>query len=257
MPAKILIQKCKKQYLADLEREVTIVKQRQYYIDDVSKDFSTSQGTIKKSELKKVGVIKSMQGKEFHIFDASFIDDYRRIKRLPQIIPLKDIGFIIAKTGLGKESVVVEGGTGSGALAIMLARFCKKVYSYDIEKEHLSIAAENIKSLGIKNIVLKNRSMYDCVDEKDVDLVCLDLPEPWKALDSASKSLMPGGFIVSYSPAIVQSADFVNALSARDDFINLKTVEVIEREWEIDQRKVRPTSKSIIHSGFISIGRKV
>jgi tRNA (adenine57-N1/adenine58-N1)-methyltransferase len=257
MPSKILIQKGKKQYFEDLDREVTIVKQKQYYIDDISKDFSTSSGTIKKSELKKTGKIKSMQDKEFNIFDAAFIDNYRRIKRLPQIIPLKDIGFIIAKTGIGPESVVVEGGTGSGALAIFLSRCCKKVYSYEIEKQHLDIAAENLKSLGIKNVVLKNKSMYEKIDEKDVDLICLDLPEPWKALDSASKALVPGGFIVSYSPTIIQSADFVNALAKRDDFITLKTVEVIEREWEIDGRKVRPTSKSIIHSGFISMGRKI
>ncbi|MBI5881336.1 hypothetical protein HZB90_04355, partial [archaeon] len=147
MPSKILIQKGKKQYFEDLDREVTIVKQKQYYLDDISKDFSTSSGTIKKSELKKTGKIKSMQGKEFDIFDAAFIDDYRRIKRLPQIIPLKDIGFMIAKTGIGPDSIVVEGGTGSGALAIFLSRCCKKVYSYEIEKQHLDIAAENIKSL--------------------------------------------------------------------------------------------------------------
>jgi tRNA (adenine57-N1/adenine58-N1)-methyltransferase len=257
MPAKILIQKGKKQYFDDLARDVTIVKEKSYYIGDISKDFSTSGGTIKKSELKKSGIIKSLQGKEFRIFDASFIDNYRRIKRLPQIIPLKDIGFILAKTGVGKDSVVVEGGTGSGALAIMLARCCKKVYSYEIEKEHLDIAAENMKALGIKNIVLKNKSMYEGIDEKAVDVVCLDLPEPWKALDPVSRCLKLGGFIVSYSPTIVQSADFVNALSPREDFIHLKTVEVIEREWEIDKRKVRPTSKSIIHSGFISMGRKI
>lgn len=255
--AKILVRKGKKQHFEDLDREVTIVKEKQFYVQDTSRDFSTQYGSIKKSDLKKTGKVMSSQDKEFSIFDASFIDQYKRLKRLPQIIPLKDIGFILAKTGVGRESTVVEGGSGSGALAIMLARCCKKVVSYDVEKNHIEVVKANMSSLGIKNITLKNRSMYDKIDEKGVDLVCLDLPEPWKALEPASKALKPGGFIVNYSPTIMQTADFVNALLAMDDFVHLETAEIIERKWEVEKRKVRPRSKANIHSGFLSLGRKI
>jgi tRNA (adenine57-N1/adenine58-N1)-methyltransferase catalytic subunit len=255
--AKILIRKGKKQFIEDLDREVTTVKEKRFYIGDLSRDFSTQYGTIKKADLKKTGTVRSSQNKDFSIFDASFIDHYKRMKRLPQIIPLKDIGFIIAKTGIGPESVVVEGGTGSGALAIMLARLCKKVYSYEIEKKHLEVAEQNIKELGIKNITIKNKSMYDKIDEKNADLICLDLPAPWKALDNVKKALKTGGFIVSYSPTIVQTADFVNALTEMPEFLHLSTVEVIERQWEVEKRKVRPRSKTIIHSGFLTVGRKI
>jgi tRNA (adenine57-N1/adenine58-N1)-methyltransferase len=255
--AKILIRKGKKQFFEDLDREVTIVKEKHFYVNDLSKDFSTQYGSIKKADLKKNGTIKSSQKKEFSIFDASFLDNYKRIKRLPQIIPLKDIGYILSMTGVGPESTVVEGGTGSGALAIMLARHCKKVYSYETEKKHLEVAKENIKTLGIKNITVKNKSMYEKIDEKNADLVCLDLPAPWRALDSAEKCLKPGGFIVNYSPTIMQTADFVNTLLEKPGFVHLKTVEVIERPWEVEKRKVRPRSKTIIHSGFITLGRKI
>ncbi|MBN1543987.1 hypothetical protein JW898_00830 [Candidatus Woesearchaeota archaeon] len=255
--AKILIRKGKKQYFEDLDRDVTIVKEKQFYIDDLSRDFSTSYGFISKADLKRAGTVKSSQDKDFRIFDASFIDNYKRIRRMPQIIPLKDIGYIIAKTGVGPGSVVVEGGTGSGALAIFLARYCGKVYSYEIENEHQAIAAENIAALGLKNIVLKGNDICRKIDEKDVDLVCLDLPSPWDAISPASVALRQGGFIISYSPTIIQTADFVNALLARDDFVHLKTVEVIEREWEVDGRKVRPKSKTTMHSGFITLGRKI
>ena len=255
--AKILIRKGKKQYFDDLEREVTVVKEKQFYIEDASRDFSTQYGSIKKADLKKTGKVRSSQDKEFRIFDASFIDSYKRLKRLPQIIPLKDIGFIIAKTGIGKESTVIEGGSGSGALAIMLARHCGKVYSYETEKKHMETVRDNIKTLGIKNITLKNKSMYDKLDEKNVDLVCLDLPSPWKALEPASKALKPGGFMINYSPTIMQTADFVNALLKMDCFVHLETCEVIERKWEVDGRKVRPRSKANIHSGFLTLGRRI
>ncbi len=255
--AKILIRKGKKQYFEDLGRDVTIVKQTQFFVSDTKKDFSTKFGSISASELRKTGIIKSDQDKDFNIFDADFIDIYRRIKRLPQIIPLKDIGLIIATTGVGPKSVVVEGGSGSGALAILLARYVKKVYSYEINKEHLGVVKENIRDLGVKNITLKNKSMYDGISEKGVDLVCLDLPEPWEAILPAAKALKPGGFIVSYSPTIPQTQDFVNAILADDSFIHYKTVDLIEQEWQVEGRKVRPKSKQIIHSGFLSFCRKM
>ena len=86
-------------------------------------------------------------------------------------------------------------------------------------------------------------------------MVVLDLPEPWKALESAEKSLKAGGFLVSYSPTIPQVMDFVNTLD--ESFAYLKTSEIIEREWEVKERKVRPRSQAIGHSGFITFARKL
>ena len=257
MPPKILIRKGKKEFFEDLGRDVTVVKQMSFYVTDTEKPFSTRYGTIKSADLKKSGIVKSDQDKEFHIFDASFVDEYRRIKRLPQIIPLKDIGMIVATTGVGPKSVVIEGGSGSGALAIFLARHVKKVYSYEINKEHLAVVKENIKDLNIKNITLKEKSLYDPIAEKGADLMCLDLPEPWKAIPTAAKALKAGGFLVSYSPTIPQAQDFVNALSEHESFIHLKTIDLIEQEWQVEGRKVRPKSKQIIHSGFLSFARKL
>ncbi|MBT5023009.1 methyltransferase domain-containing protein [Candidatus Woesearchaeota archaeon] len=256
---KILIRKGKKQYFEDIDREVTLAKQRTFYISDLSKDFSTDQGIIKKTDLEKKdgSVIKTNKDKEFNIFTANFIDEYRRIKRLPQIIPLKDIGFIISQTGIGKDSIIVDGGTGSGALSIFLARFAKTVTTYEINKEHIAIVQENIKDLKIKNLKLKNKSLYDGIDEKNVDLVTLDIPEPWLVVSHAEKALKPGGFLVSYSPTITQTADFVNALPEHKNLVHIKTIELMEREWQVEGRKVRPKSKQIIHSGFLSFVRRI
>ncbi|MBW2967542.1 RsmD family RNA methyltransferase [Candidatus Woesearchaeota archaeon] len=255
--ARILIRKGKKQFFEDIGREVTTVKEKRLFISDTSKDFSTQYGTIKKTDLKKTGIIKTAQDKEFHIFDAMFIDDYKHLKRAPQIIPLKDIGYILAQTGVGKESTVIEGGAGSGALTIMLARVCKKVHAFEIEDKHFDVVKENLTALGIRNVSLKKDSMYGSLGVKDADLACLDLPSPWEAIPPVVKALKPGGFIVSYSPTIVQTSDFVNALQEHDNLIHLKTVEVIERPWEVEKRKVRPISKGIIHSGFITLARKL
>jgi len=254
--AKILINKEKKEFIKDINREITVIKQKAYYIKDLSKDFHTDYGFISKKDLKKTGAVKTSSDKEFSLFDASFIDNYLRISRLAQIIPLKDIGSIIAFTGINKKSLVLDSGTGSGALAIFLANITKEVVSYDINDEHLQIAKENARKLGIKNLKIKKKNIYKGFDEKNADLITLDLPSPWNAIGVANDALNLGGFLISYSPSLTQSVDFVNQISNNPNFIHMKTIEIIERSWDIDKRIVRPTSKIIV-SGFLSFCRKI
>jgi tRNA (adenine57-N1/adenine58-N1)-methyltransferase len=195
--------------------------------------------------------------KEFVVFSSDFSDDFRKIKRLPQIIPLKDIGVIISETGIGKQSRVLDSGTGSGAVACFLGHLVKEVVSYDIKKEHVDIAKKNVKMLKLKNVKIKNKNIYKDVDEKDMDLFVLDVPEPWNAIRSAEKGLRVGGYLVSYSPTIPQVMDFVNTISGNKQFIIIKTIEIIERKWDVYQRKVRPKSSGIGHSGFLTFIRKI
>ena len=257
--AKLLVKKEKKEFIKEINKEVTISKQRAYYVSDISNDFHGAEGVVKKKDLKKKdgSVVKTNTNKEFIVLSSSFIDDYKRIKRGPQIIPLKDIGVIIAETGLGKKSRVLEAGTGSGAVACFLANFVKEVISYDIKKEHVQIAKENVKHLGFKNVTIKNKNIYKEVDAVDADLLILDLPEPWNAIRSAEKALKIGGFIVSYSPTIPQVIDFANTISTSKNFIVQKTIEIIQRSWDVRERKVRPKSSGIGHSGFLTFVRRV
>ena len=260
MSAKILIRRQKKEFVAELNREVTTIKAKQYFVTDITKPLHTSDGVIVSDELKKPDgskVVTEKTNKEFIMFSAQCIDVYKRLRKMPQTIPLKDIGFIITETGMNKETIVVDAGTGSGALACLLANVCKEVVSYEIREDFLKNIENNIALLGLKNIVVKNRSVYDGVDEKNVDVVTFDLPEPWKALVAVEKALKIGGFIISYSPSVPQVMDFVAAVEKNDHFLVIKTVELVERLWEVNGRRVRPKSISIGHSGFLTLIRKI
>ena len=202
-------------------------------------------------------MLKSNTNKEFYIFNPQFIDLNRKIKRDAQIIPLKDIGFIIAETGINKSSKVLDAGSGSGALACFLAATAKEVVTYEIREVFIEIVKSNIEFLGLKNVKIKNKDIYKEIDDKNIDVVILDLPEPWNAIENCAKALKPGGFLVSYSPSIPQIADFVNAIRKNEDFVYLKSLEITEREWEVEDRKVRPKSKGLGHSGFLTFARKV
>lgn len=245
----------------DSIKKVLMTRQgRKFYARNLNEDLHTQYGYLKREELKKAkegSLLKSNTGGEFFIFNPSFIDLYSKIKRDAQIIPLKDVGFIIAETGISKSSRVLDAGSGSGALACFLAAIAKEIVSYEIREDFIEIVKSNIEFLKLKNIKIKNKNIYNEIDDKNIDVVILDVPEPWNAIENCAKALNPGGFLVSYSPSIPQVADFVNALRKNERFVCLKSVEITEREWEVEERKVRPKSKGLGHSGFLSFARKV
>jgi tRNA (adenine57-N1/adenine58-N1)-methyltransferase catalytic subunit len=222
-------------------------------------DLHTQYGFVKKSDIEDAlpgTTVATNTGKEMKVIEAGFIDMYRRIKRGAQIIPAKDIGLILTETGLNHTSTVLDAGSGSGALCCFLAHHAKKVYTYEIRDDFALIVQKNIEMLGQKNVVLKKHDIYESILEKNLDVIVLDLPEPWKVLPHIA-ALKFGGFLISYSPTIPQVGDFVDVVRTTPDLVFLKTVEVIERDWEVEGRKIRPRSQAIGHSGFLTFCRKV
>ncbi|MBU1201852.1 MAG: methyltransferase domain-containing protein [Nanoarchaeota archaeon] len=252
MAKKLLIKKERKTIVDD--RLVLLSKFEKHLVDD-AKDYSTQYGVIKKDDLKNDSV--KVGKEEFTILNPSFIDNYKQIRRLAQIITLKDIGAIIANTGINKESIILDAGTGSGALACFLGVIAKKVVSYDIKDEHLAVARQNVNSLKLKNVQIKKGDIFDSknVREKNIDVFILDVTEPWRGINTADKILKKGGFLVSYSPNINQVDLFVKSLS--ENFLYEKTVEIIEREWTVKGQVLRPQMKDFGHTAFLSFARKI
>ena len=184
----------------------------------------------------------------------NFLDLLKKIKRGPAIILQKDIGVILANTSIDKGSKVLDAGAGSGVLTCNLARFVKKVYSYDNRKEFLEIAKENAKKFGLKNITFRNLDIFENIKDKNIDLITLDLKDSWKALLNAKKALKKDGELVTYLPNITQVIEFVNKLK---DFKLVKVVENIEREWVIDETRTRPEHQGLMHTGFLVFVRKI
>ena len=235
-------------------RKVLSYKDNFYYWKEG--DLHTKDGVIREKDIKN-GIVKSNMNKEFYAFDAVFVDKIKRIKRGPQVMLEKDIGLIVTYCGLGKESEVVEAGSGCGRLSAFLGRISKAVYSYEKREDFFKLAKDNLEFLDIKNVKLKNKDIYEGIEEDGLDLVVLDLSEPWNVVKSANEKLKNGGFLVCYLPTIVQVENLVNKLKDFNDFYLDKTVELIEREWHVEDVKVRPKSKMIAHTGFLVFVRKL
>lgn len=189
---------------------------------------------------------------------SKFIDLFKGLKRGPQVILLKDAGIIAAFAGLGDGDKVVDAGTGSGWLAAFLAHTVSpngKVITYERRKEFLKIAKRNFEILGLDNIKIRNKDIYEGITEKNLDAITLDLAEPWNVLPHAEKSLKKGGFLISYSPTITQISKLANSLEGTN-FKLWKVLEILERDWKADGRIVRPENNMLGHTGFILFARR-
>ena len=227
-----------------------------------NQDLHTKEGYLKKEDIVKAqpgDTLKTNIKREMIILEAAFIDLYNKIKRGPQIIPRKDVGTIIVEVGLQPNWKIVDAGAGCGALSCFLANLVPKgkVYTYDVREDHLAITEKNIELLSLKNITAKKHDIYEGIPIKDIDLITLDVPEPWNVVPHAEEKLKVGGFLVSYSPCVPQVSDFVEAVYRSEKLVHLKTIEMIQREWEFVNRKQRPATQQLGHSGFITFCRKI
>ena len=154
----------------------------------------------------------------------------------------KDIGMVIAYTGVGKESVCVDAGAGSGWLAVSLAKVCKQVTTYDVREDFLEIAKKNAQIKKLDNIEFKVGDVSKKIEEKDVDLVTLDMPDSDKAVKNAHKALKGGGHIFGYLPHMEQVKNFVAALE-KSGFDNTIILEAIVRELLVREQAPGPPQR--------------
>jgi len=241
--------------------KVLLFGKRSYIVVAGKEEFHCQYGKIDLKRLtnKNYGTkIKAHLGEEFIALKPNVADLLRKARRGPQVVLAKDAAQIIAVSGVGKESLVIDAGSGSGFLAIFLANAVKKVFTYENRKEFFEIAKQNIEFVGAKNIEIKNRDASKGFLQKDVDLVTLDMEEP-KAIKNAHKSLKPGGWLAVYSPTI-EHASSACAQIRKLAFTEPRVLETSQREWRINvfdgKTRSRPRSGGIF-TGFLAFARKV
>jgi len=231
-------------------------KQKNYLIRPIK--FSCEFGfyDLRKLIGKKYG-FKIKIGKEgFTIVRPSIIDFLKKAKRGPQIIMPKDAAAIVGITGCSPEWKVVDAGTGSGFLSMFLANLGCKVYSYEKKKEFFEIARRNSKNFGFKNIFVKNADITKGIKEKELDLVTLDMQNPEKVIKHAFKALKAGGWIAIYSMHIEEVKNVHEELK-KYDFVGIKILEDIQREWQSLGKLTRPKNYMLAHTGFLTFARKL
>ncbi len=180
-----------------------------------------------------------------------------KLKRGPQVVLPKDYGAIIAYSGIGKESKCLDAGAGSGWLAVALGRVAGKVIAYDNRAEFAVLAQKNAERAGLANVEIRVRDIIaDGFDEKEADLVTLDMANSDKVVPHAYAVLKEGGVLSGYLPHTEQLRAFVDACRKAGFSEDIFCCEVIVREMLVREAGVRPANTGLTHTGYLAFARK-
>ena len=208
-------------------------------------------------------VISTQMGARLLAVRPTFAEQVTGRRRQAQPIYPKDLGAILVTADVHPGAQVIEAGTGTGALTLAALRAVGPqgaVVSYESREEFLEAARRGIvESLGAlpANLTLKLGDVYEGVDERDMDRVLLDLPEPWQAAPAAKSALRPGGIVFAHCPNVSQVQRFFDCLRELRGFGMLEAFEVLQRGWTVRGRSMRPSHRMVDHTGFLCFARRL
>src|SRR6266581_2654732 len=100
-------------------------------------------GVLKAEKLRAaVGGVLGIGGESLYVLRPSARDLEETLERKAQIITAKDVALLLYYADVKPGGTVVEGGSGSGALTIALARAvgdAGRVISYDVREDFLAV----------------------------------------------------------------------------------------------------------------------
>ena len=204
---------------------------------------------------------ESAKGNPFKVFKATLQQHILNMNRFATIIYPKDIASILMQGDIGPKLKVVEGGLGSGALAMSILRAIGldgQLVTYEINEAAIKCSTKNIKAfLGETPYhVIKQQDIYEGIGETDVDRVVLDVPEPWHVVPHAANSLVDGGLFIAYIPTVIQVHEVVKALRAHPAMYTTWSLEILERPWYVTEESIRPDHRMTAHTGFLVFSRR-
>jgi tRNA (adenine57-N1/adenine58-N1)-methyltransferase len=241
---------------------VVDAKGRQYLVVlSETGEFHTHTGVVPHTELlgQEEGVtVRSTTGARYTAMRPTLSDFVLRMPRGAQVIYPKDLGPILMIADIFPGARVLEAGVGSGALSMTMLRTGAEVVGYELRDDFAQRAQENVRLFlgeeAASRYRVEIRDVYDGIDERGLDRIVLDLPEPWQVVKHAQVALRPGGILVAYNPSIMQVAQLREALE-ESDFELPETVEIMLRTWKVEGQAVRPDHRMVAHTGFLTSAR--
>jgi tRNA (adenine57-N1/adenine58-N1)-methyltransferase len=236
------------------QRILLVGKERKYFLKAGNGTFSTDRGVISLDDIvgaEPGDVIRSHNGSEFTVLLPKSPDFFEYAKRSGAPMLPRDIGLVIAYTGMNRNDTVLDAGTGTGIAAIYFGSIAQKVTTCEVRPDFARIAEANIRDAGLENVevlasdVLEVQGLYD--------IVHLDMTITPEHIRHAHSVLKPGGYLACYTPFLEYLFGVMD--EAEPLFSELKAVECIEREMSRTKRGTRPSTR-VGHTGYLTIARK-
>jgi tRNA (adenine57-N1/adenine58-N1)-methyltransferase len=229
------------------------------------RQFHSHQGMVRHEEIigQPEGVVlRTNAGYPLAAFRPSLSEYVMKLKRHTQIIYPKDLALITVMADLKPGLRVVESGIGSGALSVTVLRALAgtgQLISYEVKGEFAEKALKNIAAFHPNpvNHLVKVQDIYETgIEERGLDRVLLDLPEPWHVLPSAAEALTSGGILFVYLPTVLQVYRVLETLRADEQWTMIEVLESLVRPWHHQDLSIRPEHRMVAHSGFLIFARR-
>ena len=226
--------------------------------------FHTHIGGIKHSEArgKEYGSrLITNKDKYVYLLKPTMFDYIMKIQHGTQIVYPKDIGYIIARAGIGDGQKILEIGTGSGSLTSFVASVVKPrghVYTFDVDENFMKIAEKNIKKAGMSKYVTQHNldlKTAKTMPVKDMDVALIDLGDPWIVIPKVREMLKGSGSIFAICPTMNQLEKLTMAL-VENEFTDIESTEHIIRTIEAREGKTRHSFQGIGHTTYLCFARK-
>ncbi len=236
------------------DRVLLVGVEREFFVKAGPGTLSTDKGQIDLGLLvgaKAGDFLTTHNGSKFTIRIPRPTDFFTYGKRSGAPMLPKDIGLVIAYTGMNHDDNVLDAGTGSGIAAIYFGGVARTVKTYEVRPEFSVLAQKNITEAKLKNVEVVTADFLAA--EGLFDVIHLDMQIRPEHIEHAHSILKSGGYLACYTPFLEQMTIVVDAATGR--FAEIHTHELIEREMTRSKRGTRP-STSICHSGYITVARK-
>jgi tRNA (adenine57-N1/adenine58-N1)-methyltransferase len=241
-------------------------KGRRYLIELIpGAQFHLHHGLLPHDEIigsEEGTTLRTSLGRRLVALRPRLADFALKMPRGATVVYPKDSGAILIWADIRPGDVVVEAGTGSGALTMALARAVGatgKVISYEARHDHAALARKRIRGFFghmPEQIDLRVGRVEEELANHTPNRVILDLPEPWHSVPVAARHLAADGIFCCYLPTVPQVQEVRAAIDASKAFLDVMTFEMMMREWAVEGRSVRPNHRMVGHTGFITIARK-
>ena len=224
----------------------------------------THIGVIKHSDAigKEYGSrVNTNKDKYVYLLKPTMYDYVMKIQHGTQIVYPKDLGYIVARAGIGSGQKILEIGTGSGSLTSFIANIVKPrghVYTFDVNENFMKIAEKNIKKAGVSkyvtqhNLDLKTRKKMPL---KDIDVALIDLGDPWTVIPQVRQMLKGSGAVFAICPTMNQLEKLTMAF-VENEFTDIESTEHILRTIEAREGKTRHSFQGIGHTTYLCFARK-
>jgi len=224
----------------------------------------THIGVIKHSDAigKEYGSkVITNKDKYVYLLRPTMYDYVMKIQHGTQIVYPKDLGYIVARAGIGSGQKILEIGTGSGSLTSFIANIVKPrghVYTFDVNEDFMKIAEKNIKKAGVSKYITQHNLDLKTAKKlplKDMDVALIDLGDPWTVIPQVRKMLKGSGSVFAICPTMNQLEKLTMSL-VENEFTDIESTEHILRTIEAREGKTRHSFQGIGHTTYLCFARK-